>query len=97
MANTVPDDNISFSALRTAWSNASPGGAFVVGPAGAGPGGSNNANDPGASNISLSEFRSAQFTVNGSSRVPASGAISLKNDFRDDNGNGFSFGNPSGK
>ena len=97
MANTVPDDNISFSGLRNAWLAATPGGAFVVGPAGAGVNGSNNAADPGTTTISLTEFRSAQFTVDGSSRVPASGAISLLNHFLDADEEGYSFGSPAGK
>ena len=54
--------SISFSGLRTAWGNASYAGG----------------SDPGASNISLSEFRNATFT-DGSS-VPSSGEISINDD-----------------
>jgi len=95
MANVVPDSSISFSGLRNAWANATPGGAFAVGPSQAPE--YPNATDPGTSNISLSEFRYAQFTVDGLSRVPASGAISLLNHFLDDDEEGYSFGNPAGK
>jgi len=96
MANTVPNSSISFSGLRTAWSNATPGGGFVVGPRHA-PG-FPNATDPGTSNISISEFRNAQFTPSGSPiRVPASGTISIQSHFIDGEGSGYSFGNPAGK
>jgi len=96
MANVVPDSSISFSGLRNAWANATPGGAFIVGPSSA-PG-FPNATDPGTSNISLSEFRNAQFTASGTPiRVPASGQISLLNHFLDASAAGYTFGNPAGK
>tara|TARA_B100000575_G_scaffold1167_1_gene886 strand:- start:1413 stop:2222 length:810 start_codon:yes stop_codon:yes gene_type:complete len=60
----IGSSSISFSGLRTAWGNAS----YVGG------------SDPGASNISLSEFRNATFT-DGTS-VPASGQISLDTNFK---------------
>ena len=99
MSATIPNNNISFLGLRNAWNNVTSGngGSFVVGPNGAGAGGSNNAADPGTTNISLSEFRSAQFTVDGTSRVPASGPISISDHFRDGSDVGYTFGMPSGK
>ena len=63
----VPNTNISFSVLRDKWASASP--TF--------PGGS----DPGdKDNVSLSEFRGATFTD--STSVPASGEISINDDFK---------------
>ena len=63
----VPNTNISFSVLRDKWASASP--SF--------PGGS----DPGnQDNVSLSEFRGATFTD--STSVPASGEISINDDFK---------------
>ena len=59
--SSVGSSNISFSGLRTAWGNA----RYVGG------------SDPGASNISLSEFRGATFTSGDT--IPASGSISISN------------------
>ena len=100
MTTTIPNTSISFSGLRTAWSNVASGngGPFVVGPSGAGPGGADNADDPGTTNISISEFRSAQFNASGGPfRVPASGSISIDQHFRDGSNVGYTFGNPGGK
>lgn len=58
----IGSTNISFSGLRTAWGNASYAGG----------------SDPGATNISLSEFYGATFTDG--TRAPVSGEISI-NDF----------------
>ena len=68
----VGSTNISFSGLRTAWGNASYAGG----------------SDPGATNISLSEFRGATFT-NGTT-APSSGEISINDDFK-----GKTFGSSS--
>jgi hypothetical protein len=98
MSTTVPNSSISFSGLRNAWANVHllQGGPFIVGPSSA-PG-FPNATDPGTSNISLSEFRNAQFTASGTPiRVPASGQISLLNHFLDASEEGYTFGNPGGK
>ena len=54
----IPTSSISFSGMRTAWGTTSYNGG----------------SDPGSTNISLSEFRGAQFTDNTS--VPSSGSIS---------------------
>ncbi len=59
--SSVGSSNISFSGLRTAWGNA----RYVGG------------SDPGASNISLSEFRGATFTSGSGDTIPASGSISI--------------------
>jgi hypothetical protein len=55
----VGTSSISFSGMRTAW----------------GAAGYNGGSDPGASNISLSEFRGAQFTKG--NPIPSSGSISI--------------------
>lgn len=61
----VGSSSISFSGLRTAWGNSS----YLGG------------SDPGSSNISISEFRNAEFT-DGTS-VPSSGQISIDSNFKD--------------
>ena len=71
----IGTSNISFSGLRAAWS------ATGYAP-GSDPGGGSN------SNISLSEFRGATFTEG--DPVPASGEISIKDDFK-----GRTFGSQS--
>jgi len=86
VGNAVGSSNIGFSGLRTSWQNATPGGSFVVGPSHPEGFGS----DPGTTNLSISEFRHAQFTNN--THVPGSGAISINTDFKNK-----SFGNPGGK
>jgi hypothetical protein len=61
----VGSSNISFSGLRTAWGSASYAGG----------------SDPGATNISISEFRGATFTD--STTVPTgSASISIGSHFR---------------
>tara|TARA_B100001094_G_scaffold196889_1_gene190925 strand:- start:938 stop:2869 length:1932 start_codon:yes stop_codon:yes gene_type:complete len=68
----VGSSSISFSSLRTAWGNSS----YLGG------------SDPGSSNISISEFRGAEFT-DGSS-IPDSGQISIDSNFK-----GKTFGSSS--
>ena len=68
----VGSSSISFSGLRTAWGNSS----YLGG------------SDPGSSNISISEFRNAEFT-DGTS-VPSSGQISIDSNFK-----GKTFGSSS--
>ena len=68
----IGSSSISFSGLRTAWGNSS----YLGG------------SDPGSSNISISEFRGAEFT-DGSS-VPDSGQISIDSNFK-----GKTFGSSS--
>ena len=68
----IGSSNISFSGLRTAWGNSS----YLGG------------SDPGSSNISISEFRGAEFT-DGSS-IPDSGQISIDSNFK-----GKTFGSSS--
>jgi hypothetical protein len=61
---SIGNSNITFSGLRTSWGNVSYNGG----------------SDPGATNISLSEFRGANLTDNSS--VPSSGAISFNTHFK---------------
>lgn len=65
----IGDQNISFSLLRTRWSESS----FLKSDG-------TNGTDPGSTNISLSEFRGALFT-NGES-VPNNGEISINSHFK---------------
>jgi hypothetical protein len=65
----IGDQNISFSLLRTRWSESS----FLKADG-------TNGTDPGSTNISLSEFRGALFTDGES--VPNSGQISINTHFK---------------
>ena len=65
----IGDQNISFSLLRTRWSESS----FLKSDG-------TNGTDPGSTNISLSEFRGALFT-NGTN-VPDNGEISINSHFK---------------
>ena len=68
MSSQVPTSNISFSDLRTKWSNKSFG--FRT--------------DPGTTNISLGAFRKATLvdSSNNTTTIPDSGQVSI-NDFKD--------------
>ena len=74
--------NISFSAMRTAWGTVSYSGL-------ADPG------NPGGTNLSLSEFRGAQFT-NGTS-IPSIGSISIDTNFKGKTFKAASGGGKGGK
>ena len=75
----VGTSSISFSGMRTAWGTVSYNGG----------------SDPGSTNISLSEFRGAQFT--NSTSVPSSGSISINTNFKGKTFKSASGGGKGGK